>query len=56
MPGTNIRAGQDSSCELFRRCWTGWIKRPAVDLRWKALPETTGVLGYQYENLGLHQS
>lgn len=24
----------------------------AVDLRWKALPETTGVLGYQYENVG----
>jgi hypothetical protein len=23
----------------------------AVDLRWKALPETTGVLGYQFENL-----
>jgi hypothetical protein len=23
----------------------------AVDLRWKALPETTGVLGYQYEHL-----
>ena len=23
----------------------------AVDLRWKALPETTGVLGYQYEAL-----
>ena len=23
----------------------------AVDLRWKALPETTGVLGYSFENL-----
>jgi hypothetical protein len=23
-----------------------------VDLRWKALPETTGVLGYKFENIG----
>ena len=23
----------------------------AIDLRWKALPETTGVLGYQFENV-----
>jgi hypothetical protein len=39
---------QASYSALLDRMDQSWT----VDLRWKALPETTGVLGYQFENLG----